>query len=262
MLFTKEEHSVTLATDKPKCNSIETFLAKKSITIESTALKEPEYNNLALADLAQTIAKAQLKGGNLFLKYIRKAINQKNNSCRFYMGDFSNEEQAACMEIADILSDLGILVGARIENEILKILTGTFCFPSVSFVQFINGRFLEIAIFLKVKSLLEAAEKDIELDFEILPNVKCKSLNGEREYDLLFRIQNQIYMVEVKSGQYRKNVFASYRERGIELDLYPDNVLIVVADNKKEELSNNRHERCYIANYNTFEKNLIKMITK
>ena len=258
MIFTKKAQDVTSATSTHSFNSTKDYLAARAIHIESTGTNDEKYNNATLAAFAEKLASLQLKGGDPFLKYIRTCIIKKDSRCNFSLKNLTVNEQEACVDIANMLCSIGALVNATESNGVIY---GRFSLESPKLVNFLNGEFCEIAIYTVAKRILTEYARSKAVDYELLPNVITSSANGKREYDLLLRVGSEFYMLEVKSG--RNEAFTYYRQRGIELGLYPDHQMIITSDRSDDEMSLiSFFESLAIANYNTFREKLLLMINK
>ena len=258
MIFTKKAQDVTSVTSIHNFNSIKDYLAARAIHIESTGANDEKYNNAALATFAENLASLQLKGGDPFLKYVRTCIIKKDSRCSFSIKSLTAREQKACLEIANMLCSIGALVNATESNGVIH---GRFSLESSKLVNFLNGGFCEIAIYRVATRVLSEYARSKGVDYELLPNVITSSANEKKEYDILLRVHNEFYVLEIKSG--RNEAFPYYRQRGIELGLYPDHQMIITSDRSDDEMSLISYfESLAIANYNTFQEKLLLMINK
>lgn len=256
MTFNPKPTSQCSAVYAPK--TIKDYLCGRGISIESTAINEEKYNNAGLSSFAERLAALQ-PDGNAFLKYVRTLINQKKNKCYFLMNRLTEKERAACIEVANIFCSVGILTGAMESNGIL---TGNFNFTTRS-ISFINGEFLEIAIFNLTKRFIEkyADTHSLPAGFEVLPNVIASSATRISEYDILFRVDTEFYVIEVKSG--KAEDFPHYKAKGLELGLFPKHQMIVTGDRTDSEMGALSYfEEVSVCDYHSFLLTLDKMISK
>ena len=231
MIFTKKEKDVTSVTSTHSFGSIKDYLATRSILIESTGETDEKYNNAALAAFAGKLSDLQLKGGDPFIKYVRTAIAQKNYRCNFSLNHLTDEEQKTCIDIANMLCSIDALVNASEQNGVIY---GHFNLESPRLINFLNGDFAEIAIFTAAKRVLTEYAHSHKITFELLPNLIASSPAGKREYDLLVRVGNEFYVIEVKSGKAEN--FLYYKKRGLELGLFPHHQILVTSDRSETDL--------------------------
>ena len=232
MIFTKQSPGVTPVTTDHSFTSIREYLARKSMTVESTGLCDEKYNIAALADFAQKLIELQTKGGGSFLKYIRTAIVQKDCRCSFSLKHLSDEEQKACIDIANLLCAINGLTNAVERNGILQ---GHFTFlNSPRLINFLNGDFAEIAIYTITKRVLTEYARSHSVAFELLPNLVVTSDAGKREYDLLARVGSDLYVIEIKSGKAENLLY--YKKRGCELGIPPDHQILVTSDRSENDM--------------------------
>ena len=257
MFFTKT-NDVTDVTTTKKFNSIQDYLASRGISIESTCIDDERYSNEALANFAEKFAELQCKGGDPFIKYLRTQIVGKNCHCNFAMRDMGAIEKDSCIELANLLCTIGALVNAVECDDILR---GKLNLESPKLINFINGGFLEIAIFAVAKRVIAEYSRPSSLDFELLPNVITTGKSGKKEYDLLARIGSEFYVVEVKSG--RNEDFCHYKESGLELGMWPDHQIVITSDRSDEEMTLISYlESIRVTNYSNFKEQFLNIIKR
>ena len=247
MIFTKE----------PRFSSIEEYLTARSISIDSTGANDERYNNTALAVFAEKLLDLQLKGGDSFIKYVRTAIIHKDIRCNFSLNHLTDEEQKACIDIANMLCSIGALTNASERNGVVY---GQFSLEAPRLINFLNGEFAEIAVYTAAKRVLTRYAHSHAVTFELLPNLLASSPAGRREYDLLARVGNDFYVIEVKSG--RAENFGYYKKRGLELGLFPHHQMLVTSDRSETDLKLISYfDEFHLASPANFEKKFLDMIT-
>lgn len=261
MIFTKKAPEISPVATEPRFGSINDYLVDRAIKLESTGVNDERYHNPSLAVFARRLAELQLKGGDPFLKYIRTAIVQKDCRCNFSLNHLTHDEQEACIDIANLFCSIGGLINA---TECHGVIHGKFSLTSPKLINFINGDFLEVAIYSMTKHILS----ECALDYELLPNAVCTVKKEKKEYDMLLRVGKEFYVFEIKSGRTDKlidkaDIFDYYRKRGIELGMYPDHQLFITGDHTEDEVMLISYfQNIAIANYNTFQEKLLLMINK
>ena len=250
MIFSIPTQDATTAVAFSPGASIEAYLKSRKISIVSTEADNEKYTSKTLADYAESFACLQMKGADTFLTYLRGQIVQKKYHCCFDLQGLDPGVRTACIDMANLLCSIGCLTNAS-ENNMLR---GNFHF-SPRLVNFLNGGFLEIAIYALAHRILTEQGGD----FELLPNVITESESGRREYDLLVRKEDQFFVLELKSGKFEE--FSRYRERGKALGLFPHHQMLIVADRTVDEIKLISYfQEFHISTFDGFKENFLSMI--
>lgn len=94
--------------------------------------------------------------------------------------------------------------------------------------KFINGEYMEIAAYQRVKKIVETLSEKYRKECKIYRNVLVSTREGiyRNEFDMVILFDNMFYIVEVKSGKNFRD-FEKYRELGKEYRVVPERFLLI-----------------------------------
>lgn len=218
--YIEENNEIQNAITNP--SSIEILFQKRGYVIsERTSLEE----NICLKDITMFIGN-NFRKLSAFFKQIRQE-NTRNNQIHQTIYSFGDDKNlnGCIINLTKKLRNCGIVSFFKYNQEKL-----TITWNDVHKIrQYINGEWLEHYVALIAeKNISEFVEKN-NLDYEILMNVKLidekKSKTPSHELDVVFRIDNQIFAIEAKSGNFSQydKLFETYKE----LKLIPWHYMVV-----------------------------------
>ena len=233
--------------------TIESYFAKKNITIESSTKKAtpPVISSLSF-NIANLYSHTKP-----FIQYIRECITKKNFQFTFNIKSFSSVQQQKMTELAYMLDEHGILSMVHHDVKSANIYGRISSAPNI--INFITGGFLEIFTRCVAVNVLKTSAEIYNCDYEILTNVKIVNAAGEKhELDVVIRLGENVFIIEAKSGKFDPD---HYRKVGKTLGFVPDKLLLLAAD-KAPDLcdSISYFYEYYTANIETFRNSLIAMI--
>lgn len=234
--------------------TISAYFRSKNIHFE---IPDESLNIAPVESIAFAIAKTypQTKA---FIRFIRESITKRNFEFIYYLSSHSAAEKNAIISIAEKLNEYGILSSfySNKANNALKgaISTAPRC------INFINGDFLEIYTRVVTMDVIKTFAEKYNCEYEFYHNVLIKKGAENHELDLVFRLGDQIFWSEVKSGKFNPD---DYRKLGLLMEFVPDKFILLAADksNEASEAISYFYEY-YVANINAFKSTLIKMMEK
>ena len=140
-----------------------------------------------------------------FLKKLKKSLNT-GNPIRIYMKDYPEEKITYICQLASNLYSIAFLKEYKYSKSPKYILyADPLREPLV--INFINGKWLEDYLVLKIKENLDKEGFVEGVDYDYLQNIKIKLPNGNNfELDVLFKINDEIFWFEAKTGDYQQYV--------------------------------------------------------
>ncbi len=140
-----------------------------------------------------------------FLKKLKKSLNT-GIPIRIYMKDYPEEKITYICQLASNLHSIAFLKEYKYSKSPKYILyADPLREPLV--INFINGKWLEDYLVLKIKDNLNKKGFVEGVDYDHLQNIQIKLPNGKNfELDVLFKIKNKIFWFEAKTGDYQQYV--------------------------------------------------------
>lgn len=194
---------------------------------------------------------------NSFLKFIRENIPKKEFVFTYSMDSLSAQEQSATVSLAEQFTEYGIISDYFFNKASNTIYGKISSAPRV--INFLNGYYLEYYAHSVTQKVIEEQAAIHGCDFEIYSNFIIKKNSDKHELDLVFRVGQNIFWCEVKSGKFSD--FDCYRCLGLLMGVNPDRHILLTAekcDEKCEAIS--WFYQFYVANIKNFRKKLADMI--
>ena len=204
-------------------SQIKDLLAERGITLVSAdpAKLSAPAPVLALSDRLAANYPTCLS----FLKYIRSSFSNKTSRCAFPLSSIPEEERPATRALARELENCGLLADLYITPE--EQILGSFpLLPRVN--EFLSGDFLEIYAAGTVSRILRETAEEWGETYEILSNVQVSGAGESHELDLLFRLGEELFWCEVKSGHFSD--YSKYYRIGRWLGVHPDRYILLTAE--------------------------------
>ncbi|MEC4986856.1 MAG: hypothetical protein SAK42_22365, partial [Oscillatoria sp. PMC 1076.18] len=96
-------------------------------------------------------------------------------------------------------------------------------------INFLSGEWLERYIKQKIIQLLNESNQEI-IQYSYLTNPQISLPNGDDfELDIIFRINEEIFWFEVKTGEYQRHI-NKYSQMAQELNLDKDHAFMILTD--------------------------------
>lgn len=220
------EDDTNSAPAKPVKPDIRSYFAEKGFEIDVSGKKEviPAVENLAFGIALNFDATAP------FIRYIRESISKKHfENATYYYGAETSAEKNAIVQLAEKLSDCGILSDVYVNKANNTIRMKISSAPKV--INFLSGDFLEMFGHSVVKDVLKKFEKEEGYETELYTNAIIKKGDQQNELDLVFRVADEVFWAEIKSGKFDPD---TYRLLGEHMGVVPDK-LILLAGNKNDD---------------------------
>lgn len=192
-----------------------------------------------------------------FYKYIRSMIAKKRFDLCYNTYPLTNEERAATNMIAEKLGKYGVISNLRIPDN-SKEITGTLS-TAPRIINFINGDYLEFYSRVIVHQVVEKIAKEQKCTYEVYSNVIISKESEKHELDIVFRVGNEVFWAEIKSGKFTD--FDCYRKLGLLMGVNPDKHILLAAEKTVEEAETiSWFYQFYVSNIQMFKDKLIEMI--
>lgn len=235
--------------------TIANYFKNKDVVLDVT-----HSNNsfVPVEDLALLLASNYAKCKD-FYRYIRGMIAKKKMDFCYNTYPLSDEDRLATNMIAEKLGKYGVISNLRIPHN-SKEITGTIS-SAPRVINFINGDFLEFYARIVVKQVVEKLSKQMDFTYEIVSNAYITKGSEKHELDIVFRVGNEIFWAEIKSGKFSD--FDCYRKLGVFMGVNPDKHILLSAEKTDEETETiSWFYQFYVSNIQQFKTKLTEMITK
>ncbi|WP_457621698.1 hypothetical protein [Persephonella sp.] len=219
-----------------------------------------EFDNKVLQNISNFIGNKYIYLRE-FLKELKKSLNT-GKTIRLFLKDANQNEISYICQLAKNLHDIAFLENYVYMNAPKYILyADPIREPEV--IKFLNGHWLEIYIMNKIKEMLTENGLTENKDFFYMYNVQIRLPNGNySELDILFKILDSYYWIEVKTGDYQRYVH-KYADLVKLFNLPRDNMFIVIT-----EITDAGAEavtdlfKMTVTNLNTFEEKFLSSLEK
>jgi len=163
-----------------------------------------------------------------FLKSVKKSLNT-GIPVKMYMKDFPEQKIAYICQLALNLHNIAFLKNYRYLNSPKFILyADPLREPLV--INFINGKWLENYLILKIRDILNEMGLTEGKDFDLLQSIQVKLPNAKNfELDILFKIIDKIFWFEAKTGEYQQYIH-KYSEVSKLLGIPQDRAFMVITE--------------------------------
>jgi hypothetical protein len=203
-------------------SKIESFLNSKNIKIRSIDMEEEEEKLAQIADLMGS----QYSLIKRFYGMIKSSMNS-GNSFSINLRDEPQQVIVTTCQVATELYKIAFLEEYRYFRAPRCLLVARAS-RSPQALNFLSGNWLER--YVRNRLICLAKRQTGKIDFSYIANAKVTLSNGDDfEMDLLFRVNDQFYWVESKTGGYQDKV-QKYSEIASDLDLQRNQAIIVLAD--------------------------------
>lgn len=193
-----------------------------------------------------------------FIRFLRECITKKIFDFTYSLSTFSIVNKNMILSLAEKMNECG-LISNYFYNKANGTIKGIIS-SAPKCINFINGDFLELyAKCVTVGVIKKTAEKH-NAEHEFYHNVNIIKGSEKHELDIVFRIGNQVFWSEIKSGRFNPD---EYRKLGILMGVVPDKLILLAADKSNDDVEAISYfYEYYCANISTFKNSLIEMIDK
>ena len=193
-----------------------------------------------------------------FIRFLRDCITKKAFDFTYSIASFSTGDKTAIISLAEKLNEYG-LISNYFHNKNNNTLKGTIS-SCPRCINFINGDFMELYAKSVTIGVIEKVADKYNLDYEFYHNVHIIKDAEKHELDIVFRIGDQVFWGEIKSGEFDAD---KYRKIGIMMGVVPNKLILLAAEKSNDAAIGISHfYEYYCANINTFKNTLIEMIDK
>ncbi|MCM1364869.1 MAG: hypothetical protein NC122_06785 [Faecalibacterium sp.] len=234
--------------------SIESYFAAKGFRIE---FDDKQEAIAPVESLAYNIAINYPHTKN-FIRFIRENITRKTFDFVYSLNSLAVADRLAIISLAEQLSEYGIIANYY-HNKLSQTIKGTVS-SAPRWINFINGNFLEMYAKCVTIGVIKKSAEIYGCDYEFCHNAFILRDDEKHELDMVFRLGDQVFWSEIKSGKFNPDV---YRKLGITMGLVPDKMILLAADKSFEAATMIAYfNECYCGNIVTFKSALIEMINK
>jgi hypothetical protein len=171
--------------------------------------------------IAFTIGEKYTTLAPLYQQIIR-SLNSKSK-VGFSLAKSNPDEIATCTQFCQTLLQNSLLADYYYDKQ-QKLISATPQIGNPEINCFLNGRWFELYVYIKVTDFLTANK----LEYECLMNPHITLRNGDSfEIDLLFLVNNELIWIECKSGHQSSSSLSSYCARRKLLDVAKNRAFIV-----------------------------------
>jgi hypothetical protein len=203
-------------------SKIESFLNSKNIKIRSIDMEEEEEKLDQIADLMGSRYSLIKR----FYGMIKSSMNS-GNSFSINLRDEPQQVIVTTCQVATELYKIAFLEEYRYFRAPRCLLVARASRSSQA-LNFLSGNWLER--YVRNRLICLAKRQTGKIDFSYIPNAKVTLSNGDDfEMDLLFRVNDQFYWVESKTGEYQDKV-QKYSKIASDLGLQRNQAIIVLTD--------------------------------
>lgn len=234
--------------------TIKSYFQDKGIDIEFVSGNLPAAPVEALAfDIAASYPQTRV-----FIRFIRENITRKKFEFVYVLTSHTSHERSSIISLAEKLNENG-LIANLFYSKINNTLRGTIS-TAPRCTNFINGDFLEIYARNAAREVIEKAAEKYGCSYEFYHNVLIHKDAEDHELDIVFRVGDQIFWGEIKSGKFNPD---EYRKLGIFMDFVPDKLILLAADKSHEAAESiTFFYEYYCSNISMFKATLNNMIEK
>lgn len=252
----QDDSGGTEETTDNKANSLSilSYFNSNGISIE---IPQETLTVAPVESLAFTIA-INYPQTKAFIRFMRESITRKKFEFTYALTSHTLAERNAIISLAEKLNEYG-LISNFFNNKTNNTLRGTIS-TSPRCTNFINGDFLEMYARCVTVGVIKNAADKYCCDYELYHNILIHKGTENHELDIVFRLGDQVFWSEVKSGKFNPD---EYRKLGLFMSLVPDKLVMLAAEKSNEaaEAISYFYEY-YCANINTFKSTLNRMINK
>lgn len=239
---------------KTESLSIFSYFNSKGINID---IPKEDLKVAPVESLAFTIA-INYPQTKAFIRFIRESITKKKFEFLYSLTSHSPAERNAIISLAEKLNEYG-LISNLFNNKANSTLRGTIS-TSPRCTNFINGDFLEMYARCVAIGVIKKAAEKYNCDYELYHNILIHKGSENHELDIVFRLGNQVFWSEVKSGKFNPD---EYRKLGMFMSFVPDKLIMLAAEKSNDAVEAISYfYEYYCANINTFKSTLNIMIDK
>lgn len=166
-----------------------------------------------------------------FIERLKSTLNDGNQFSMF-LGNLPSESISAICQLGQELSKYALLENfTYLRSPKYLVFAKPNRIPAT--INFISGKWAELFIQERLNQII--SKIDSRVTFEILVNPILLLPNGtEIELDLLFQIDNEIFLIEVKTGNYQSFI-PKYQNVNKYLKLQTDNCYLLIVEEMDEK---------------------------
>ncbi|MBK3333111.1 hypothetical protein GWK41_08515 [Persephonella atlantica] len=250
---TKEVIISPTETEYEDKNELIQFLEKNRLKVVNF---ESMYNKEIILNLAKFIGD-KYEFVNSFIKEAKKSINV-GKPINMFLKNKRQEEISYICQLGNMLYEIAYLSEYKYFNS-PKYTLKAIPTREGEVINFFNGKWLEYYIIIKVKETIN----NLDLDTSYISGIQIQFPNGNYgELDVLFKIGNEIFWFEAKTGEYQ-NYIHKYKNLRKMLGIKPENAFMIITDitNAGAEAVSSLFDMT-VANLETFEDKLLKSLKK
>lgn len=192
-----------------------------------------------------------------FLKHIRENITNKSFHINYSVAQFSEEERAKVVYLAEKFGDYGIISNV-FYNHTTGVISGIVS-SAPRVINLINGTYLEYYARTIVEKNVKAVAENNKTDYEVYSNAIVSKDKEKHELDIVFRVGKYVFWSEVKSGKF--NDFNYYYKLGISMGVNPNRHILLAAEKETDTADAiSWLYQFYVSNIENYENKLIEMI--
>ena len=240
--------------DKTECLTIASYFKDNGIELIFSDTKDVVA---PVESLAFSIA-INYPRTKTFIRFLRDCITKKAFDFTYSIASFSMGDKNAIVSLAERLNEYG-LISNYFYNKNNNTIKGTIS-SCPRCINFINGDFLELYAKSVTVSVIKKAADKYNNNYEFYHNVHITKDAEKHELDIIFRIGDQVFWGEIKSGDFDAD---KYRKIGIMMGVVPHKLILLATEKSNDAAIGISHfYEYYCANINTFKNTLIEMIDK
>lgn len=248
----QQSNAIESKSQQPKSTTVRAFFSEKGIDISTSTCKtaSPPVDNLAFSIAVNYPLTKH------FIRFLRENITKKSFDFNYILSSFSQENKDAIVSLAEKLNEYG-LISNLFYNKATTSLRGTVS-SAPRCINFLNGDFMELYAKCVTVGVVKSFAEAHELDYKVYTNAEININSQKHELDIVFRIGDQVFWSEIKSGKFNPD---EYRKLGIEMSVVPDKLIVLAADKSNDAVAAISYfYEFYCSNIRTFKSELTKMI--
>ncbi len=197
-----------------------------------------------------------------FLLELKRSLSTGRTVKMFLQNETQSKVSNIC-QLANMLNEIAYLQNYKYFNSPRYILYASpLRQPEV--INYINGKWLEQYIIIKIKEILNKYGLKENTDYSYVYNVQFRLPNENNfELDILFKIKDEIFWFEAKSGDYQRYVHKYSDVSKNLLKIPKENSFMVITDiteSGAEAISNLFNMK--VTNLSTFEEKFTQSLSK